>query len=173
MKRKATHKKGKSFNIVDWGIRRLTGLSALWPDKRRGKNIQYQIADIVKAAFAVFFTQAPSFLARQKAVQKSKGRSNAETIFQMEKIPCDEHIRQMLDPVSPEHFYGEFHAVFEQMDKGGSCQPIVCWLVSIFSSVWMARNTSVLTKLAVPTASSAKGIMVKPNSIMQLSCQWW
>jgi hypothetical protein len=119
MKRKATHKKGKSFNIVDWGLRRLTALSALLPDKRRGKNIQYQIADIVKAAFAVFFTQAPSFLARQKALQKSKGRSNAETIFQMEKIPCDEHIRQMLDPVSPEHFYGEFHAVFEQMDKGG------------------------------------------------------
>ena len=122
MKTKATNKKSKRLNMVDWCITRLTALGARLPDKRTGKNIQYQMADIVKAAFSVFFTQSPSFLARQKALQKSKGRSNAETVFQMVRIPCDEHIRQMLDPVSPEYIYPEFHAVFEQMDKGGQLQ---------------------------------------------------
>jgi hypothetical protein len=118
MKTKDAHR----FNIVDWSIGRLTALSALLPDKRTGKNVRYQMADIVKAAFAVFFTQSPSFLAHQKALQKSKGRSNAETVFQMEKIPCDEHIRQMLDPVSPEYFYGEFHAIFQQAQAQGQLQ---------------------------------------------------
>jgi hypothetical protein len=37
----------------------------------------------------------------------------------MAKIPCDEHIRQMLDPVSPEHFYPEFHAVFQRGQEQG------------------------------------------------------
>jgi len=97
MKTKDAHKKGKQVNIVDWCITRLTALSTRLPDKRTGKNIQYQMADIVKAAFAVFFTQSPSFLAHQKALQKSKGRSNAETVFQMEK----KHLRQMLDPYVP------------------------------------------------------------------------
>lgn len=31
------------------------------PDKRTGKNIKYQIAEAVMAAFSVFFTQLPSF----------------------------------------------------------------------------------------------------------------
>ena len=92
-------------------------LSASLPDKRTGKNIQYQMSDIVKAAFAVFFTQSPSFLARQKTLKKNKGRSNAETVFQMQKIPCNEHIRQMLDPVPPEHFYDEFHTILQQINE--------------------------------------------------------
>jgi len=77
------------------------------------------MGDIVKAAFAVFFTQSPSFLARQKALKKSKGQSNAESIFQMEKIPSDEHIRQMLDMVPPEHFYQEFHTLVERVAEQG------------------------------------------------------
>lgn len=122
MKTKRESKKSKGSSIVDQCISRLGKLSATLPDKRRGKNIQYQMADIVKAAFAVFFTQSPSFLAHQKAVKQSKGRSNAETVFQMEKIPCDEHIRQMLDPVGPEHFYGEFHTVFQHIHEQGQLQ---------------------------------------------------
>jgi hypothetical protein len=32
------------------------------PDKRRGKNSRYDMADIGMAAFSVFFMQSPSFL---------------------------------------------------------------------------------------------------------------
>jgi hypothetical protein len=32
------------------------------PDKRRGKNSHYAMADIGMAAFSVFFIQSPSFL---------------------------------------------------------------------------------------------------------------
>jgi hypothetical protein len=120
--RQKKQKQQKQPTIVDQSITRLTKLSATLPDKRTGKNIQYQMADIVKGVFAVFFTQSPSFLAHQKALEKSKGRSNAESVFQIEKIPCDEHIRQMIDPVTPSHFYPEFHAIFQQMDAQGQLQ---------------------------------------------------
>lgn len=109
-------------NLIDGFISRITKLSRNLPDKRTGNNIQYQLADIVKAAFAVFLTQSPSFLASQKTMKTSKGKSNGETIFQMEKIPCDEHIRQMLDPVSPTYFYDEFHTIMEEVEELGKLE---------------------------------------------------
>ena len=61
--------------------------------------------DIAASAFSVFYTQCPSFLARQKTMQQNKGRSNAQTLFQIEKIPSDNHVRDMLDEVAPEELY--------------------------------------------------------------------
>jgi hypothetical protein len=34
-----------------------------FPEHRRGKNSQYELADAGMGAFSVFFTQSPSFLA--------------------------------------------------------------------------------------------------------------
>jgi len=42
---------------------------------------------IATSAFSVFFTQSPSFLAYQKTMPQNKGRSNAQTLFEMEQIP--------------------------------------------------------------------------------------
>ncbi len=72
-----------------------------FPDKRTGKNLTYFMIDAALGAFSVFFTQCPSFLARQKEMEETEGRSNAQTLFQMEQIPTDNHIRNLLDPVSP------------------------------------------------------------------------
>jgi len=52
-------------------------------------------------AFAVFFTQSPSFLAYQRAMTARKGRSNADTLFGLHEIPTDNQIRTLLDPVRP------------------------------------------------------------------------
>ena len=71
------------------------------PDTRRGKNSQYAIKDAALGAFAVFFTQSPSFLAHQQALRQAKGRSNAEHLFGITQIPCDNQIRTLLDPVPP------------------------------------------------------------------------
>lgn len=60
-------------------------------DKRTGTNTQYSMETIGLSAFSVFFTQCPSFLAYQKAMEKNKGQSNAQTLFQIEKTPTDNH----------------------------------------------------------------------------------
>jgi len=46
-------------------------------DKRTGTNTQYTMQTIGLSAFSVFFSQCPSFLAHQKAMQHNKGQSNA------------------------------------------------------------------------------------------------
>jgi len=71
------------------------------PDTRkRNNNTKYEIADGVLAAFAVFFMQASSFLAHQRLLQSKKGRSNARSLFQVEEIPSDPQIRNLVDPLA-------------------------------------------------------------------------
>lgn len=68
------------------------------PDKRAGRHNQlYEMADVLNGAFAVFFTQSASFLAYQRDMVRQKGRSNAQSIFQVRDIPSDNHIRDLLD----------------------------------------------------------------------------
>ena len=73
------------------------------PEHRTGKNGQYELADAGMGAFSVFFTQCPSFLARQQELKLLKGRSNAEKLFELREIPSDNQIRNLLDPVDPTH----------------------------------------------------------------------
>ena len=66
-------------------------------DKRTGQNAQYDVNDAAQAAFAIFFMQSGSFLAGQRHLRQAKGKGNAETVFKMERIPTDTHIRNLLD----------------------------------------------------------------------------
>ena len=91
------------------------------PDKRRGKNSHYAMADIGMAAFSVFFMQSPSFLAHQRHLAQGHGHghSNCQTLFGMTEIPSDNHIRDLLDPVPPQHFYPGFTPALEALEQGG------------------------------------------------------
>ena len=62
--------------------------------------------------FLFFFTQSPSFLAFQSDMQKNKRISNAQTLFNMDKIPSDNHIRNLMDEVPASKAYPMFHYVF-------------------------------------------------------------
>jgi hypothetical protein len=88
-------------------------------DKRRGKNVQYEVNDAAQAAFAIFFMQSGSFLAGQRHLRQAKGKSNAETVFQMERIPTDTHIRNLLDPVNPNELNDEFRFLLTQLAESG------------------------------------------------------
>lgn len=87
------------------------------PDHRKGNNATYQISDAVLGAFAVFFTQSPSFLAYQRQMKRTKGRSNAESLFQIEQIPSDPQIRNLLDPIEAQAVYPLFRKVLATLEQ--------------------------------------------------------
>ena len=93
-----------------------------FPDPRRGTNGTYKIADIGMAAFSVFFVQSPSFLAHQRRLQEGHGRSNCLTLFGVEKIPTDNHIRAMLDPAAPALLHPVFAEVLTELERSGGLQ---------------------------------------------------
>ena len=109
---------GNSF-VFERLISSLRGAIQSFPDERTGDNCTYKIEDAALGAFSVFFTQCPSFLAFQKAMEKAKGKSNAQTVFGLEKIPTDNHIRNLLDPTPPEVAFPVFDDAFQLLDQKG------------------------------------------------------
>jgi hypothetical protein len=88
------------------------------PDHRKRPNTVYELSDAALGAFAVFFMQSASFLAYQRDMQRTKGHNNAQSLFGIEQVPSDPHIRNLLDPIAPEHFAGPFWRVFEHLRAG-------------------------------------------------------
>lgn len=85
------------------------------PDNRQPGKVSYRLSDAGLAAFSVFFTQSPSFLAYQRDMEGRKGTSNAHTLFGMESIPTDTHIRNLLDPLDPQALYVPFRQAFRAL----------------------------------------------------------
>lgn len=85
--------------------------------RKRNNNRQYAVADGVLAAFAVFFMQSSSFLAHQRLLESKKGRSNARSLFQIEQIPSDPQIRNLLDPLSSMYFQKDFWALLDELKE--------------------------------------------------------
>jgi hypothetical protein len=82
----------------------LSGLKAVcatFPDTRKGRGGNIEIADFGLSAFAMFFMQSGSFLAYQRALETGRGRSNCQTLFEIGRIPSDNYIRDMLDLADP------------------------------------------------------------------------
>jgi hypothetical protein len=109
----------KVLKTWDEHLRHLRGVLGGLPDRRTGDNLSYSMEDIALGAFSVFFTQCPSFLAHQKTMQQAQGQSNAQSLFHLEKIPCDNHIRDMLDPVPPEKLFPCYDAALESLRQAG------------------------------------------------------
>ena len=100
-------------------IQRCRSVMSELPDPRTGDNTQFEMADIALSAFAVFFTQCPSFLCFQQNMEVAHGRNNARSLFQVARIPSDNHIRQTLDPVAPHHLFSLFDDLYRAFDAAG------------------------------------------------------
>lgn len=98
----------------------ITGFRLRWqsaPDTRKpNNNTRYQMADGLLAAFSVFFMQSRSFLAHQRLMQSKKGRNNAASLFQVEHLPSDPQIRNLLDPLAVNYFHADFWRIWEEFE---------------------------------------------------------
>jgi hypothetical protein len=108
-----------SLQTFDDLIAQVRQTCAEFPDPRTGDNTRYSMQDIGCSAFSVFFTQSPSFLSFQDHMQKVKGHDNAQSLFQVEHIPCDNHIRQTLDSVPPERLFPVYDSVYQAFREQG------------------------------------------------------
>lgn len=93
-----------------------------FPDKRKGGEAVYTMADIGLSAFSLFFMQSESFLSYQRALEEGWKSSNCRTLFGMARIPTDNHIRSMLDPVDPVHLQPCFDASLEALRARGGLE---------------------------------------------------
>ena len=106
---------------VDFGMvmQRVRAAMSQLPDIRRGKNVQYSVADAGLSALSVFFMQCPSFLEFQRRMQQTQGHNNAQTLFGVHAIPCDNQIRHLLDAEPPQTLEPLYEQLLQcLMDEG-------------------------------------------------------
>src|SRR6266496_3083960 len=95
------------------------------PDHRKpSPNTRYTIQDAALGAFGIFFTQSPSFLEYQRWLQHTKGHNNAQTLFGVEQMPCDNQIRTLLDPLAPSHLDPVFVEIFTGLEQHHMLDPL-------------------------------------------------
>jgi hypothetical protein len=102
----------------------LMGCVERFPDQRTGKNTHFSLEDVTRGAFGVFFCQSPSFLAFQELMQQQQGKNNARSLFGVQQIPSDNHIRALLDPVDPALLNPVYQKCFDLMQQRGLLQPM-------------------------------------------------
>jgi hypothetical protein len=94
------------------------------PDVRKpSPNTRYTIQNAALGAFGLFFMQSPSFLEYQRQLHHRQGHDNAQTLFGVEPIPCDNQIRKLLDPIAPSYLNPVFFEVFEHLEQQHSLDP--------------------------------------------------
>src|SRR5207247_8730268 len=89
-----------------------SGFASL-PDDRVG-DVEIAFTDALMSAFAMFSLKAPSLL----AFDKERAEGNWHTIYGIERVPCDTHMREILDPVSPKWLRPVLTSVFRQLKRG-------------------------------------------------------
>ena len=90
-------------------IKQLRTTFETFPDRQTGKNTIYTMTDTGLSAFLDF----------QQTMQETQGKNNAQTLFDVFKIPTDNHIRSLLDPVEPATVYPMFDFIFDGFQRAG------------------------------------------------------
>ena len=90
------------------------------PDPRC-EDVDISLTDALMSAFAMFSLKAPSLL----AFDKERAEGNLHTIYGIERVPCDTHMRESLDPVSPKWLRPVFKSVFRQLQRGKALEAMV------------------------------------------------
>jgi hypothetical protein len=83
------------------------------PDFRLG-DPEISLTNALMSAFAMFSLTSPSLL----AFDKERAAGNLPTLYGIERVPCDTHMRAILDPVAPELLRPLFPRVFRQLQRG-------------------------------------------------------
>jgi hypothetical protein len=91
------------------------------PDERAAEA-DMSLTEARMAAFALFSRTSPARL----ACDQERTAGNVHTIYGSQRVPCDPHLRERRDPVSPESLRPLFKRVLTQGPRGTALEPLVC-----------------------------------------------
>jgi len=89
------------------------------PDHRPAQA-DISLTDALMSAFAMFSLKSSSLL----AFDKERIEGNLATIDGIARVPCDTHMREILDPVAPEALRPVFKRVWNQVQRGHALAPM-------------------------------------------------
>jgi hypothetical protein len=88
-------------------------------DPRSESNAtKFKVSDAMLSAFSMFFMQSQSFLEYQRQMESRSGKNNVQSIFGVEKIPCDQQIRNILDLINANSLSVIFERIYQFLQNG-------------------------------------------------------
>ncbi|MEA3499209.1 MAG: transposase [Campylobacterota bacterium] len=110
----------KQTNIFEFLIDTFTSnIDNIKDTRRQREDIKYSLKDIILSAFSVFYFQSKSWLSFQTKMETSRGSSNAQTMFGIDNIPSDNHVRNILDTIKPDVFKKVYDLIVTYLHKIG------------------------------------------------------
>ena len=110
------------FSLVREGFEKITD--------DRPASAEISLADALMSAFTIFSLKDPSLL----AFDERRNDENIKAVYHIENIPCDTHLRTILDPLDPELLRPLFQDIFRRLQRGKALEPFVfyegCYLAS-------------------------------------------
>jgi hypothetical protein len=86
------------------------------PDHRLA-NSSYELADVLRSAFAMFSLKSPSLLAFKELTRQEE--KNLKAIYRIQSVPSDTQMRTTLDPFSPAPLRTLFAKLFHKLSEAG------------------------------------------------------
>ena len=90
------------------------------PDHRKG-DPELPLSDALMSAFAMFSLKLPSLL----AFDKERTEDNVQRVYGIGRVPCDTSMREILDPLKPEHLRPAFQGAFRHLQRGKALEEMV------------------------------------------------
>jgi Transposase DDE domain len=98
------------------------------------------LSDALLSGFALFSLKDPSLL----AFDERRDDSNLHTIYRIETVPSDTHLRTLLDDVDPECLRPGFTDIFRQLQRGKALEPFVffegCYLMALDGTTYFSSQ---------------------------------
>ncbi|VAX37867.1 hypothetical protein MNBD_UNCLBAC01-734 [hydrothermal vent metagenome] len=124
--------KQRKYLSADAMFAKLKYIFSKIPEHHQG-DIKIPLADVMMSAFAMFSLKDPSLLAFDE--RRESEPTNLRTIYNIDKIPCDTQMRNILDDADPEDVRAAYKAIFNDLQRGKALEPMVfmedCYLTSV------------------------------------------
>lgn len=87
-------------------------------EQRQANKIKHSIHDIFMSGFAMMYFQDPSMLQFQKRLEDGIHNNNLKTLFQVQSIPKDSQIKDVIDEVASSELEPIFEDFFSAIQRG-------------------------------------------------------
>jgi hypothetical protein len=88
------------------------------PDFRQEAKVEHVVHDVLMSGFAMMFYQDSSLLQFQQRLQEAIHKNNLQTLFQVESIPKDSQMREVIDEVESRELEPLFEDFLRPLQRG-------------------------------------------------------
>ena len=114
-------------------------------DNRRQKSIKHSLHDAMMSGLACMYFQEPSLLQFQKRMEDERNSNNLRTMFDVQSIPSDSQLGQIIDSVPVDWHRSVFKKIISRLLRGKQLKDFQLfpgkYLIAVDGTQYSSSNT--------------------------------